>query len=130
MYSLSIGDEFISQHFLIGGDWGKENELHSHHYRVQLRLQASELNEHGYLVDIVELEGLLSAQIDRFRDRTLNELPAFMGLNPSLEHFARIFGQGLAAHLEDTHLQRLELRLWEDEIAWASYACDLPCASD
>ncbi len=30
MYSVSVRRNFIAQHYLIGGDWGPENELHSH----------------------------------------------------------------------------------------------------
>ena len=30
--------------------------------------------------------------MNRYRDRTLNELPEFEGLNPSVENFARILG--------------------------------------
>lgn len=129
MYTVSIHSDFVSQHYLIGGDWGAENQKHSHHYRVELRLLGSELDEHGYLLDIDELKSLLAAQVARFRDRTLNELPAFEGLNPSLEHFTRILGAALAGQLDRPNLQRLELRLWEDEIAWASFTCELPCVS-
>jgi 6-pyruvoyltetrahydropterin/6-carboxytetrahydropterin synthase len=31
MYVVAVKREFDAQHFLIGGDWGPENEIHSHH---------------------------------------------------------------------------------------------------
>ena len=38
MYSVSVRTDFIAQHFLIGGDWGPENERNSHHYVLELTL--------------------------------------------------------------------------------------------
>ncbi|NPA26761.1 MAG: 6-carboxytetrahydropterin synthase [Chloroflexi bacterium] len=121
MYTLTVLRDFIAQHYLIGGDWGPENQPHSHHYRLELRLEGAELDEHGYLVDIVEVNRALDALLARYRDRMLNDLPEFAGLNPSLEHFARICAQRLAEALSAPNLRALEVRLWEDETAWAGY---------
>ena len=48
MYTLTVKRDFVAQHYLIGGDWGAENEKHSHHYAVELTLEGRELDEHGY----------------------------------------------------------------------------------
>ncbi|HEY5571476.1 MAG TPA: 6-carboxytetrahydropterin synthase, partial [Anaerolineales bacterium] len=82
MYTVTVKRNFIARHFLIGGDWGSENKLHSHHYQVEVQLEGSLLNEHGYLVDIMDIEANLEEIIAAYRDRTLNELPEFEGLNP------------------------------------------------
>ncbi len=121
MYTLGVQRDFIAQHFLIGGDWGPENEMHAHHYRVEVRLSGTRLNEHGYLVDIVDVERHLDALVSRYRNAVLNELPEFEGLNPSIEHFARIFGQSLAQRLQQTNLERIAVRIWENDIAWAEW---------
>lgn len=121
MYALAIRRDFIAQHYLIGGDWGAENELHSHHYQVEVELAGEELDQHGYLVDIVEVEKQLEALVARFQDQTLNTLDEFAGLNPSLEHFARIFCQELVARLATENVLAVTIRLWENENAWASY---------
>ena len=126
MYHLSIIRDFIAQHYLIGGDWGAENEPHSHHYRAEVQLAGDALDEHGYLVDIVVLEAALDRLIARYRDHLLNELPEFAGLNPSLEHFARIFACALAKEISAPNLSHLTVRLWENELAWASYTMNLP----
>ena len=120
MYELSIQRDFIAQHFLIGGDWGPENQLHSHHYKLEVRISAKELNKHGYLLDIVDFSEHLETVVSQYQDRTLNDLPEFEGLNPSIEHFARIIYQALATHMDDPS-QRMLVRLWEDDIGWASY---------
>lgn len=121
MYALAIRRDFIAQHYLIGGDWGAENELHSHHYQVEVELAGEELDQHGYLVDIVEVEKQLEALVARFQDQTLNTLDEFAGLNPSLEHFARIFCQALVARLATENVLAVTIRLWENENAWAFY---------
>jgi 6-pyruvoyltetrahydropterin/6-carboxytetrahydropterin synthase len=128
MYTVAVKRDFIAQHYLIGGDWGAENQLHSHHYQVELQLEGSRLDQHGYLVDIVDIERNLDLLVGRFRDRTLNDLPEFgppepgaLAINPSIEHFARILCQALAERIQASHLSVLSVKLWENEIAWAAY---------
>lgn len=121
MYTLAVKRDFIAQHYLIGGDWGPENELHSHHYQVEVQLQGSELDEHGYLVDIVAVEARLDRTVARFRDQTLNQLPEFTDLNPSIEHFTRILCQLLSNSIQAPNISMITVKIWENEIAWASY---------
>lgn len=113
--------DFVAQHFLTVPDCGPENEWHSHHFEVEILLEGPELNEHGYLVDIVEVEEALDALVNRYRDATLNDLPEFEGLNPSIEHFSRIFCTSLQETLATGHLETVAVKIWEDEDAWASY---------
>ena len=121
MYTLAVEREFIAQHFLIGGDWGPENELHSHAYRLDVRLSGDQLDQHGYLLDIVELEAILDTLVARYRDTTLNDLAEFDGLNPSIEHFARILCQTLNSHISLENIKLIEVRLRENAIAWTAF---------
>ena len=121
MYTVTVRRDFIAHHYLIGGDWGDENEPHAHHYVVEARLEGPILDNHGYLTDICEIETSLEAQVFRYRDAMLNELPEFKGLNPSIEHFARILCQTIAENIQTRHLSALAVRLWENEWAWAQY---------
>lgn len=121
MYRVSVKRSFVAEHFLIGGDWGAENRAHSHDYQVEVRLQAATLDRHGYLVDIVDIKAHLESLLDYFQNRTLNELPEFAELNPSLEHFARIFCEALSSRIKSPNLSAITVRLWEDESAWAEY---------
>jgi 6-pyruvoyltetrahydropterin/6-carboxytetrahydropterin synthase len=59
--------------------------------------------------------------IDHYSQKTLNDLPAFASLNPSLEHFCRIFCHELSSSVSAPNLDAITLRLWEHETAWASY---------
>jgi 6-pyruvoyltetrahydropterin/6-carboxytetrahydropterin synthase len=83
MYTLAVRRNFIARHYLVGGDWGAENYPNSHHYILELRLQGRELDQYGYLVDIVEIEGHLDSLVAGFKEKMLNELPEFNNLNPS-----------------------------------------------
>ena len=121
MYRLAVTRDFVAQHYLIGGDWGAENVKHSHSYKVEVLLRGKVLNQHGYLLDIVELESALNEIIARFRDHTLNDLASFSGLNPSLERFAQVFYQELFVRLAAKDLS-LTVKLWENERDWAAYA--------
>lgn len=125
MYTIAVQRDFIAQHYLIGGDWGAENQRHSHHYRLELQLEGRELDRHGYLVDIVNIERILDERVSAYRDCTLNELAEFAGLNPSIEHFARILCQSIAAELQVPNIRALTVRLWENDIAWASFRQEL-----
>lgn len=68
MYTIAIKSDFVAQHYLIGGDWGEENQKHSHHYKVELQLEGTELDLHGYMVDIVELESHLNSLVLYYKD--------------------------------------------------------------
>ncbi len=121
MYTLAVKRAFVAQHFLIGGDWGAENFWHSHHYQLELQLEGATLDQHGYLVDIVDVEQRLNEIVAYYRDKTLNDLPEFAGLNPSIEHFTRIVCLTLAERLRIPNIGAITVRIWENDIAWAAY---------
>lgn len=122
MYTLGVRREFIARHFLIGGDWGPENFPNSHHYLLELQLEGSELDQHGYLVDIVDVEKHLNDVVGYYKDQMLNEKPEFVGLNPSIEHFARILATTLNERIQAKNISALKVVLWEHENAWAAYS--------
>lgn len=121
MYTVAVRRDFIAQHYLIGGDWGAENELHAHHYLLELQLHGDDLDQHNYLVDIVDIENHLEAVTAQYRDQILNDQPGFAGQNPSIEHFSRLLAEALASRINAPNLHSLTVQLWENDIAWASY---------
>jgi 6-pyruvoyltetrahydropterin/6-carboxytetrahydropterin synthase len=125
MYTVAVQRNFIAQHFLTVGQGDPENENHAHHYVVEVQLEGSELDKHGYLVDICKIESVLDILVDHFRDKTLNKLQEFEGLNPSLEHFARIMGNTIADKISGQNLNSLTVKIWENDLAWAGYRKDL-----
>lgn len=124
MYTLAVRRDFTARHALIGGDWGAENQLHAHHYVLELQLAGDALNQHGFLVDIVDVEHHLDDLVGKYKGNTLNELPEFSGLNPSIEHFARILCNSLNSQIKASNISGVKVTLWENDIAWASYELD------
>ena len=125
MYTLSVKRDFVAQHYLIGGDWGPENQWHSHHYEVELQLSGTSLDQHNYMVDIVEVEAAFEDIVNRYKDKTLNELPEFADNNPSIELFARLICQTFAERISATNIAEMQVRIWENDIAWAAYKMEL-----
>jgi 6-pyruvoyltetrahydropterin/6-carboxytetrahydropterin synthase len=124
MYTLAVRRDFIARHFLIGGDWGSENFPNSHHYVLELQLEGHELDQHGYLVDIVDVEKNLDEVVAYYKEQMLNDKPEFAGLNPSIENFARILANSLDECIKARNITALKVVLWEHESAWASYRVD------
>jgi 6-pyruvoyltetrahydropterin/6-carboxytetrahydropterin synthase len=124
-YRLAVTRDIVAQHFLTVPDPGPEGEVHSHRYTVEVRFAGPALGEYGYLVDIDEVNAVLDDLESRYRDALLNDLPEFEGLNPSVEHFARLFGDRVAAGLDDPNPTDLVVRVWEDDEAWASHGRSL-----
>lgn len=123
MYTLGIKRDFIARHYLIEGDWGPENLPNSHHYVLELQLTGELLDQHGYLVDIVEVEKHLDQVVAYYREQMLNDKPEFAGLNPSIEHFSRILATTLSERIPAGNISLLRVVLWENDSAWA--ACEL-----
>jgi len=121
MYTLAVRREFTARHFLIGGDWGPENQPHAHPYVLELQLAGEQLDRHGYLVDIVDVEKHLEVLVAHVKEKLLNELPEFSGLNPSLENFARIVCTSLNASIQAAGIGLVRVKLWESASAWASF---------
>ena len=124
MYTLGVRREFIARHFLIGGDWGPENFPNSHHYILELQLKGTELDQHGYLVDIVDVEKHLDEVVGYYKEQMLNEKPEFSGINPSIEHFSRILATTLNERIKAKNISKLKVVLWEHANAWAAYSID------
>jgi 6-pyruvoyltetrahydropterin/6-carboxytetrahydropterin synthase len=121
MYTLGVKRDFIARHFLIGGDWGPENFPNSHHYVLELQMSGSELDQYGYLVDIVDVENHLDEIVNYYKEQMLNDKPEFAGLNPSIEHFARILATSLNERIQASNISAIKVVLWENDSAWSAY---------
>ena len=66
----------------------------------------------------MRLEKILGA----YEDKLLNEQPSFAGLNPSIEHFARIITDDFLRQGGLSNIGAIRVRIWENDQAWASYS--------
>ncbi|MFB6118016.1 6-pyruvoyl tetrahydropterin synthase family protein [Halosegnis sp.] len=119
-YQLTVRRSFIAQHFLTVPDPGPEGVPHSHEFTAEVTFAAPTLGEYGYVVDIDAVEAALDSIETRYCDTLLNDLPEFDG-NPSVERFAERVGDRLVDQLDEPTPTRLVVRLWEDDLAWASH---------
>ena len=120
MYEVAVQRRFEASHQLVGRDFGPEGLPHSHPYLLEVVLSGPHLDGEGFLFDIAALDRALDALVKRYEGRWLNDLEGFVGLNPSLERFARDVAQRLRPTLESPSLRAYTVRLWESPTAWAS----------
>jgi 6-pyruvoyltetrahydropterin/6-carboxytetrahydropterin synthase len=125
VYTVSVRRTFIAQHYLTVPNPGPEGELHSHRFTLEVELSGPDLDEYEYLVDIDDVKAGMDGVVDRFSDATLNHQPSFEGKNPSVERFARIVSEQFREAVDLSNPEHLSVRLWEDDVAWASYETDL-----
>jgi 6-pyruvoyltetrahydropterin/6-carboxytetrahydropterin synthase len=123
-FRVGVLQDFVAQHYLVGGDFGPEGSPHSHHYRVELTVAGERLDGQGFLVDIVRLRDELQGLVDRYRDQMLNDLPELQGMNPGVEVVARAMAESLHKAFRDDGLSWLTVKLWENDSAWASHRID------
>jgi 6-pyruvoyltetrahydropterin/6-carboxytetrahydropterin synthase len=121
MYEVAVSKTFNASHHLTGGDWGEENMPHTHPYKVEVQLSGASLDRFGYLVDICLIDQIMDDLVSYFADTDLNELPEFAELNPSIEHFSRIWCHRLLDRLDTVSLATISVRIWESSVSWSKY---------
>ncbi len=110
---------------------GDETQLHSHDYQLTIKIEGKELDENGFLIDIVKLEQLTRSVIRKYEGKVLNELEIFERKNPTLENFSKILYDELISKMkaqaekEIERIYSIEIQLWESEEANASYRSEV-----
>lgn len=121
VYTVSVQASYDSAHFLVNYK-GKCENLHGHHYVVEVAAQSAELNEAGIAFDFVDLKRELRALADYLDHTLLNELPEFKGIETSAENQAKWFWDELGERLPDNQAKGLAyVRVWETPTQWAQY---------
>src|ERR1700676_959403 len=89
---------------------GSLEPLHGHNWRVEVTVSALALDAIGVVMDFHELERLVDDIIQPMHNRHLNDLPAFVQMNPSAENVALHIGRSLTLP-SGIRLERVEV--WE-----------------
>ena len=122
MYRLKVKAEFEAAHRLNGYD-GKCSRLHGHNWLVEAEVEGERLDNLGLLVDFKELRQMLKDALGKWDHQYLNELPDFIGLNPSAENMARLVFDDLAAALLSKEGVRIvAVNVWESPHSCATYS--------
>jgi 6-pyruvoyltetrahydropterin/6-carboxytetrahydropterin synthase len=124
MYTVSMRKNLISRHYL-PHEQGEEGKPHPHHYRVEVSVSGKNLDEHGFLVDLVEFEKIIDNQLKVFRDKVLNELREFKGRTPSIESFSKVIWDKVVSRLHVPRINSVTVTVWEDKDVYASYQGDI-----
>jgi 6-pyruvoyltetrahydropterin/6-carboxytetrahydropterin synthase len=119
-FEIGITAEFESAHSL-SGDFGPATRLHGHTYRVEVRVEASDIDESGTFYDIGRLRAELSAAIEPLHYRNLNEVTELAGENTTAESVARHILKKLAPGLRTAGVDALKVTVWESSSSFASY---------
>lgn len=120
MYSTSLRKELIAQHHMPNSS-GREREVHSHRYVVEVTVQGRSLDHSGYLVDIDRMSDVLDNMLKLYSDRTLNDLPDFQEAAPSIENLAFAIWERFVAADGWANVSTVRVTVWENEAASASY---------
>jgi len=123
VFSTGVSRPLRARHFLVG-DFGDESVPHSHPYRIELVCTSAALDSNGFSTDIAVMESVLEGVLAEIDEVLLNDLPYFERRQPSLENLALYLVEELRAQLTARSAapsQPLEIRIWENEHAWAGY---------
>lgn len=120
MFEIGITDEFEAAHSL-SGDFGPAARLHGHTYRVEVRVEAREIDSTGTFFDIGRLRGELSSLLGPLQYRNLNEVGELAGTNTTAESLAHYILKKLSPALRGAHVEGLKVTVWESSSTFASY---------
>jgi len=120
MYELMIRTKFAAAHQLRNYNGRCEN-LHGHNWRVDVFVQAENLNEIGLAVDFKELKDATDGLLEQVEHAFINEVFPFTEINPSSENIAKWLYEGLSKKMNDDNISVSMVQVWESDTASASY---------
>ena len=120
MFEIGITDEFEAAHSL-SGDFGPAARLHGHTYKVEVRVEARDVDRTGTFYDVGRLRSQLRAVLEPLHYRNLNEVAEFVEINTTAEVVARYIFKCLASEVRDAGGEAFKVTVWESSSCFASY---------
>jgi 6-pyruvoyltetrahydropterin/6-carboxytetrahydropterin synthase len=120
MYELKIVTQFAAAHRLRDFQ-GKCEQLHGHNWKVEVYIQADQLDSAGLVRDFGEIKAMTKEVLQGLDHHYLNELVPFQTENPSSEHIARYLFQQLSDRLNDGRAKVSKISVWESDTSCATY---------
>jgi 6-pyruvoyltetrahydropterin/6-carboxytetrahydropterin synthase len=121
MFELKIIAEFAAAHRLRNFQ-GKCEQLHGHNWKVEVLVQAAQLDSAGLVRDFGEVKAITHEVLNRLDHQYLNELIPFKEDNPTSEHIARYLFDELSRRLNDERGRVSKVSVWESDSSCASYS--------
>jgi 6-pyruvoyltetrahydropterin/6-carboxytetrahydropterin synthase len=120
MYRVTQDGWISSSHQVTLAD-GSLERLHGHNWRVQVAVEADELDARGLVVDYDQLKTVMLEVLDGLDHTHLNDVPAFTGRPVSAEVIARHVFETIGVRIDDDHHRVAEVRVWMTDEQAASY---------
>ena len=114
-------DCWISSSHQLRLDDGSLEPIHGHNWRIQVAVEAAELDGRGLVFDLERLAAILGEVLDGLDHVHLNDLPAFRRGSVSGEVIARHVADTLAPIVDDDRVRVAEVRVWMTDDQSASY---------
>ncbi|XGA79283.1 6-carboxytetrahydropterin synthase [Halomonas sp. CH40] len=128
MYRLSVRDHLMIAHSFKGEVFGPAQNMHGATYVVDVAFQRSALDSDNLVIDIGLASDALKAILARYNYCNLDEVEEFAGQNTTTEFMAKVIFERLAEAIKAGTLgetakgiERIEVKLNESHIAWASF---------
>ena len=120
MFEIGITDEFEAAHSLTG-DFGPAVRLHGHTYKVEVRVEAQDVDKTGTFYDIGKLRSQLRAVLQPLHYRNLNDVAELVDSNTTAEVVARHLFKSLVSEVRAAGVAGLKVTVWESPSCFASY---------
>lgn len=119
-YTLKVVSDFAAAHSLRGypGDCRK---LHGHNWKVEVEVQASELDELGMAIDFKTVKQVTKRVTDELDHGYLNDIPPFDSINPTAENIAAYIYRRLGEEINEPRVRVHAVTIWETERACVRY---------
>ncbi|MDY6943142.1 MAG: 6-carboxytetrahydropterin synthase QueD [Pseudomonadota bacterium] len=120
-YTLKVLSEFASAHTLRGYP-GACSRMHGHNWKVEVEIEATELDDTGMAIDFKQIKEATRAVTDRLDHRYLNDIPPFDQRNPTAENIAAHLYEQLTDMLDTPACRVSAVTLWETDRACVRYS--------
>jgi 6-pyruvoyl-tetrahydropterin synthase len=124
VFSVTVRDHMMIAHSFRGEVFGPAQRLHGATYVVDATFRRATLDADGIVVNVGRPAEALSAVMDEFNYRNLDDEPDFAGVNTTTEALAKVVADRLADRVQAGglgELDELAVTLHESHVAWASY---------
>ena len=118
MYELSVKSDFAASHFLRHYE-GKCKNLHGHTWKVEVVIQADNLDKTGMVVDFVDVKKKLKSVLEPLDHAHLNDLAYFQDSNPTTENLAKYIFESFSK--EYRQLKVTKVIVWESDTSSIVY---------
>ena len=128
MFRLCVRDHFMIAHSFNGEVFGPAQRTHGATYVVDVVFQRPELDDDGLVIDIGLASETVKSVLAGYNFQNLDEVSEFKGKNTTTEFMAKVIFDQLAKAIGEGKMgataqgiTRMEIKLHESHVAWASF---------